>query len=562
MDPGDLTNLLKQLVERWENELVEFKNVGDNYSTSEIGKYYSAIANEANLHGLERGWFVFGVDNRSRRIVGSEYRTDPQRLQNLKHQISQGTEPSVTVREIHELQHPDGRVLLLEIPAAPRGMPIAWNGHYFARAGESLTALGLDKLDEIRHQSAEEDWTAQVVADASIEDLSDEAIQHARKAFTQKHANTVDEEVVRNWSNQVFLDRARVTINGQITRTALLLLGKSTSSHYLSPNPAQLTWRLETDEQAYEHIGPPFLLGTTVLFRKIRNVQIRILPDDALLPMEVSKYDQKVVLEALHNCIAHQDYRANGRVVVTEYADRLVFENAGPFFEGEPADYFERNKTPLRYRNTFLAHAMTELNMIDTMGFGISRMFRGQAKRYFPLPDYDLSPGQVRATIYGRVLDPAYSRMLIQKTDLPLEDILALDRIQKHQPVDAQKVRHLRKAGLIEGRKPNLHVSATVARASATKAEYIRTRAQDDAFYKKLITDYIEKFGSASRKEVDELLLGKLSEALNTDQKRDKISNLLSSLRRAGTIENKGSRKASEWVLSENVQEKTGGDAE
>ena len=83
-----------------------------------------------------------------------------------------------------------------------------------------------------------------------------------------------------------------------------------------------MTWKLVGQETAYEHFGPPFLLQTSQLYQRIRNIQLRLLPDDELLPHEVSKYDQKVVLEALHNCIAHQDYTRNGRVVVTELPDR------------------------------------------------------------------------------------------------------------------------------------------------------------------------------------------------------------------------------------------------
>ena len=145
--------------------------------------------------------------------------------------------------------------------------------------------------------------------------------------------------------------------------------------------------------------------------------------------------------------------------------------------------------------------------MIDTMGYGIYEMHRSQARRYFPMPDYDLSePEAVEMTIHGRVVDPAYSRMLMQKTKLPLTDILALNRVQKGLTLDNDMVKHLRRSGLIEGRKPHLPVSATVAKATASKADYIRTRAQDDVFYAKLVTDYLGKFGKASRKEIDGLL--------------------------------------------------------
>lgn len=531
--------------------MIEFKQAGKDYSTSDIGKYFSALANEANLGRLERAWLVFGVNNKTHTVASTDYRPEQDRLQSLKMQISENAEPSMTFRTIHELQHPDGRVVLFEIPAAPRGMPIAWKGHYYARAGESLTNLTLDKLDEMRQQTMAMDWSAQVV-DAGFEHLDEQAVQTARDSFARKYANRFPEQEVMDWPLSTFLDRAHLAQDGKLTRTAILLLGKPEAAYLLSPHPAQMTWKLEGEDRAYEHFGPPFLLNTSVLYQKIRNIQVRLLPDDALLAVEVAKYDQKVVLEALHNCIAHQDYSRSGRIVVTEWPDRLTFENEGNFFEGRPDDYIAGDKTPRRYRNPFLAQAMTELNMIDTMGYGIYEMHVGQARRYFPMPDYDLDEaGMVRMTLHGRIVDPAYSRLLMQNTDLPLVDILALDRVQKHLPVADEMVKHLRRAKLIEGRKPNLHVSATVARAAGSKAEYIRTRAQDDAFYAQLITDYLAKFGQATRQEIDELLMNKLSDVLDDNQKKKKISNLLSNMRRSERIKNVGSKKSSQWKLAE-----------
>ena len=190
--------------------------------------------------------------------------------------------------------------------------------------------------------------------------------------------------------------------------------------------------------------------------------------------------------------------------------------------------------------------------MIDTMGYGIRDMYVGQARRYFPMPDYDLSePGAVKLTLYGGVVDIAYSRLLIQKTNLPLADVLALDRVQKKLPIPDEAATRLRKAGLIEGRKPNYFVSAVIASATANKADYIRTRAQDDEFYAKLVMDYLEQFGQASRAEINTLLLDKLSEALGAEQKEKKIGNLLTKLRRAGRITNTGSRGQPLWRLAE-----------
>lgn len=552
MDEPALQRLLDELIATWENEVVEFKQAGNDYDTDKIGEYFSALSNEANLRGADRAWLVFGINNKTRGVVGSDYRPEPERLHGLKNQIAQSTEPSITFRDIHVLQHVQGRVVLFEIPPAPRGIPIAWKGHYFARAGESRTSLGLDKLDEIRQQTLLMDWSAQLVPGATLADLDDAAVGKARESFAKKYANRITLEEVMGWPLATFLDRARLTQGGQITRATLLLLGKAESAYRLSPHPAQLTWSLEGPERAYEHFGLPFLLNTTQLYQRIRNIQLRILPQDELLPVEVPKYDQKIVLEALHNCIAHQDYSRNGRVVVTEQPDRLIFANEGGFFEGQPDEYIEGTKIPRRYRNPFLAQAMAELNMIDTMGYGIRDMYAGQARRYFPMPDYDLNePSAVKMTLFGGVVDIAYSRLLIQKTNLPLADVLALDRVQKKLPIPDEAATRLRKGGLIEGRKPNYFVSAVVASATASKADYIRTRAQDDEFYAKLLTDYLEKFGQADRAEINKLLLDKLSDALDAGQKDKKVANLLTKLRRAGRINNDGSRGHPIWKLAE-----------
>lgn len=552
MEPSELKILLETLIATWENEVVEFKQAGSDYDTDKIGKYFSALSNEANLRGKEKAWLVFGVNNKSRRVCGSDYRPEPERLQSTKMQIAENAEPSITLRNIYELQHSMERVVLFEIPAAPRGIPIAWKGHYYARAGESLTHLGLDKLDEIRQQTQASDWSAQLVIGATTKDLDAEALEKARRFFAKKYANRFLSEEVEGWPLATFLDRAKLTRQGQITRTALLLLGKPESSHLLSPHPAQITWKLEGPERAYEHFSIPFLLTTTSLYQRIRNIQLRLLPQDQLLSIEVSKYDQKMVLEALHNCLVHQDYNRNARVVVIEQPDKLVFENEGNFYDGEPADYLEGKRVPRRYRNPFLAQAMAELNMIDTMGYGIHDMYRRQAQRFFPMPDYDLNEDSiVKLTIHGRVVDPAYTRMLIEKTDLAFTDVLALDRVQKKLPITDEMIKRLRRNGLIEGRKPNLHVSAIVAKATASKAEYIKTRTQDDDYYCKLIADYLNKFGRATREEINTLLMDKLSDALDVDQKSNKIGNLLTKLRRQRVIVNKGSNKKPSWEFAE-----------
>ena len=547
----ELLRLLDSLIANWENEVVEFKEAGAGYSLQAVGKYFSALSNEANLRGLDRAWLVLGVENKTHRVKECEFGKEPGRLdgpQGLKMQITEGTDPSIALVAIHELQHPDGRVLMLEVPAAPRGMPIAWHGHYYARSGESLVALDLAKLDAIRAQGTKTDWSAQVVEEATYDDLDEEALAYGRKRYAEKHAKTVTPEEVEAWSLATFLDKARLTRGGKITRAALLLVGKDLSSQKLSPYMAQLVWKLVGEEQANEIFRPPYLLATTQLYSRIRNVQVRMVVKGTLQQIEVPKYSDKTVLEALHNCIAHQDYMRNGRVIVTEYIDRLTLENCGSFFYGEPNDYIVSDTTPTEYRNRQLVEAMSELNMIDTMGYGIHRMYLDQAKRYMPLHDYECKPASVKVTIYGRIVNQDYSSLLVKNPNLPFDWIVLLDRVQKGQKVSAEAIAGLRKAGLIEGRIPHLHISAKVAAEMGKETEYMKKRQRTGEQYRRIFIDFLQKFPGITRKKINDFMLEEIRGDLTEKQKLSKISNLMTVMRRKGEIKNQGTDKNPHWI--------------
>lgn len=270
--------LLESLIRNWEDETIEFKEASNDFDTDKIGRYVSALSNEANLSDEQSAWLVFGVRNKTREVVGTGYRTDPDRLDGLKRQINDGTDPSMTFRSIRVVDHANGRVVMFEIPAAPKGMPIAWKGHWYARAGENLTNLSIGKLDAIRGQGHLLDWTAQIVEDAEVSDLSQEAMAVARRAFAEKNSSRIPTETIEGWSDEQFLKHVGLMTKRGITRACMLLLGKPESAYLLSPLMAELTWKLVGQETAYEHFTTPFILATTQLYSRIRNIKIRLLP--------------------------------------------------------------------------------------------------------------------------------------------------------------------------------------------------------------------------------------------------------------------------------------------
>ncbi len=532
-----------------ETEWLEFKEAKKNLDFRELGRYFSALSNEANLKSQPCGWLVFGVFNKDRSICGSRFRENPADLDSLKHEMAQQT-GGVTFLDIHAIEHPEGRVVMFQIPPAPAGIPVSFQGHWYGRDGESLVALSLQELETIRGQTRSEDWSADECSQATIHDLDPEAIKAARRNFRDKNATKPFAHDMVDWPDEVFLDRAKLTRHGRITRAAVLLLGRAEAAHVLSPAVAQITWRLEGEERAYEHFGPPFLLTTSEVYSRIRNTIQKIDVPGRLVPYEIPKYDKWVILESLHNAIAHQDYPAQSRIIVTETPDALRVESSGCFFEGRISDYSLAQKTPSRYRNRFLVDAMVNVNMIDSMGYGIHRMFLEQRKRFFPLPDFDLSnPDKVVVTIHGKVIDPNYTMLLTRKHNLPLDRVILLDRIQKRAAISKEDAALLRREGLIEGRYPTLFIAGHLATASGDKAQYIRNRAFDDAHYKQMIVKYLETYGQATRAEIDSLVLDKLSDALDERQKQNKVRNLLQTMAKEKIVQNRGSRRNPTWVL-------------
>ena len=531
--------LIKLLKLSTENEVVEFKEAKTQYNKDNLGEYFSALSNEANLKGQPNAWIIFGIKN-NKSIVGTIISDD--QLNDYKNEMAQHTSPRISFEETERIDIDGKNVILCKIPAAPQGQPVSWKGHYYGRDGESLGALHDNERDRIRIQNAALDWSAQVISEATIDDLSKEAIDFARKQYIEK--NKSKESEIQLWDDATFLNKARVAINGKITRTAILLLGKSESDHYLNPAQAKISWILKDKdnvEKDYEHFSCPFILSVNQVQKKIRNLKYRYIKDGTLFPEEAEQYDPYIIRESLNNCIAHQDYSLNGKINVVEREDGiLVFSNAGAFIPESVEQVIEADAPESRYRNPFLSNAMVNLNLIDTIGSGIKRMYNIQRNKFFPLPDYDLGKLSVKVTIIGKILDTKYAVKLAQMPNLSLHEIILLDKVSKSKSMTEFEIKEMKDKQLIEGRKPNFHISAEVAIATGEKSDYLKQRGIDDGYCQKMILKYLEKFGEGKREDFESLLLDKLPDVLDIIQKRNKIKNNLQTLRKQGKIDIKG----------------------
>lgn len=557
MNSGELVLLLDRLLSRAdEHEWVEWKH--NNEEPHMIGEYISALSNAAALDGEPFGYMIWGVDDKTGAIVGTGF--DPKKAkgqgaQPLMLWLHQYLRPKLDFR-FESLQYQNETIVVLLIPSAI-GQPTSFHEIEYIRLDSAKVKLR-DHPDKSRRLwamlSTRVDWSAELVSSASIDDLDEAAIAEGKEQYAKKNPRLIDE--IKRWDVSAFLSKLKLTKGNKLTRAAILLFGKDESAQHL-PHRPEISWILKDQEGTaldYHHFRLPFILAPDALFARIRNLTVRYLRPGTLFHTEVPQYDSWVIKEALHNCIAHQDYDLGGRVNVIEKPDELIFSNIGDFLPDSVESLLVEDLSPERYRNHCLAQAMVSLKMIDTIGSGIRRMYTEQRKRFFPMPDYliDHEKQRVEVRIPGRILDEKYTFALMQQPELMLWDVFLLDKVQKRQPITLDEAKGLRRQNLIEGRAPNYFVSSKVAKAIGEQAQYTRNKGLEKSFYREMIVQHLRHFERASRKDLEQILIDKLPDGLTKAQKENKIKNLLAEMSKDKLITSDGIRGPSAvWKLIE-----------
>lgn len=563
MNAGELTLLLDRLLtDTDEHEWVEYKHNNDRPET--IGQYISALANAAALDGEPFGYMLWGIEDKTRAVVGTTF--DPSTAkgegsQPLMLWLSQYLRPKLDFR-FEQLQYRGQPVVVLRIPAT-FGQPSSFHEVEYIRLHSSRVKLAAHADKEARlwaRLQVRGDWSAELVAATTLDDLDPQALELGKVRYAEKNPHLADE--VARWDAQAFLSKLKLSRGGCLTRAAVLLFGKDEAAQYLPLQP-QISWVLKDKDGAaldYHHYGLPLLMVPDALFARVRNLTVRYLRPGTLFPTEVPQYDSWVVREALHNCIAHQDYALGGRVNVVEKPDELVFSNIGSFLPGKVEALLLEDRSPEQYRNPCLVQAMVSLKLIDTIGSGIRRMYTEQRNRFFPLPDYliDADKQRVEVRIPGRILDEKYTYALIQQPDLSLLDVVLLDKVQKRNPISSDEAKSLRNKKLIEGRSPNYFVSAAVAKAIGKEAQHTLNKGLGKDFYQGWVLKHLRTFGPCKRAELEQVLLNQLPDVLTLEQKRTKVKNLLAEMSRKALVTADGKRgPAAMWRLLGDELDKT-----
>ena len=515
-------------------EMKSLKNCFNGKEGDDVISYVAAISS------MNGGHLVIGVKDHSLDIVGTDtYNYDRQAAtMRLVRECSNLPAEGLKIEE-YVTSDTDKKVWVINIPKHMPRLPVYAHKKLWQRIEDNLVEMTLSRREKILTEPlAIDDWSAQIIPDATMDDLDPRAIAVAREKFKELFNGSRDTEI-DSWTDEVFLNKAKLTKKSAITRTTIILLGKSESDHFLNPSICKIRWFLRDDvdnNKDFRVFTIPMILAIEEIGSLIRNTTYTYTISGSMFPESMSRYDAFTLREPLNNAIAHQDYSKGCHIDVIEYEDdRLSFKNAGQFIP-ESVEAVVTNDFPeSHYRNPALVEAMRNVKMVETEGGGIKKLFMQQRRRFFPMPEYDIKGDHVICTIEGRVLDENFANILVSNSSLSLADILLLDYVQKGSLISRDEANYLRKKGFVEGRYPNLFLSSKVVSPThhvGLKTSYIKNKSFDDDYFKKLIVEYIKEFGKAERRDINDLINNKLPEYLTDRQRYDKITTLLSALKR------------------------------
>ena len=517
-------------------EWKEFKNLKNSFCGDEKNDVISYVSAIANMDG---GDLVIGVHDKTLEIVGTDtYNYDKQKaiLRLTERCVNLSTEDLYIDEFITDDTNP--KVWLIHIPKHLPKRPVFAHNKAWQRIEDSLVEMTTERMSTILDEPifSETDWSAQIVSDATIDDLDEVAIAKARMMFKKVHSR-IPEAEVNAWTVETFLSKCGIMKNGGITRAAIILLGKYESAFKLRPAVVQVTWTRRDEKQDvvdYEHFTVPFILTVDEILSKIENLTMREMPGGTLFPDTMKQYDDYTIREALHNCIAHQDYTMQQRINFVENPTYLYYSNAGSFIPGTLENALTNEEPQAYFRNECLCRAMVDFNMIDTVSRGIKKMFNEQWRRHFPMPDYEIDAKnrKVSVRIYGNEINKQYTNLLKTNDSLTLWDCISLDAVQKGRTIHEDVAQNLLNRGLIEGEAPNYTISLGIAKATNQLQGYTKQKGLDKEKMKQMILQYLKNAGTdgAKRDSIYEYIKDVMPQVKTHEQQLRLLGDILSAL--------------------------------
>ncbi len=394
--------ILREQIAEWltakENEHLEFKEARERYDFEKLVKYCVALANERG------GKMILGVsDQRPRKIVGTNAFSE---LERTKAGLIERLHLRITADEI---KHPQGRIIVFDIPSRPIGMPIHYKGAYWMRGGEELVPMTPDLLKKIFEESGP-DFSSEICSQVNLEDLSGEGMERFRTMWQKRSGNVG----LQGLSHTQLLEDAELIIDGDITYAALILFGtRKALGRALAQ--AEIVFEYRSSEasipyQQRKEFREGFFLIHDILWETINLRNDIYNYQDGLFRQDIPTFNESVIREAILNAVSHRDYRLPGSVFIRQYPSRMEIVSPGGFPPGITIENILWRQSP---KNRRIAEVFAKCGLVERSGQGANRMFEECIKESKPVPDFnDTDDYQVSLTLRGDVQDPLFLQFL------------------------------------------------------------------------------------------------------------------------------------------------------
>lgn len=528
---------LERIIHDGEGENSEFKD-RSSFSDSELFDYCAALANEGG------GWLVFGVDDKTRKIVGTEIYEGTAQKYPIK--ILDAIGIRVRVREVN---HGNGRVVVFHVPSRSKGIPVQSAGDYRypMRAGSSLTEMDPATLKAIFRED-DYDFSAKTAHGFSLPDIDATAIKNLKALWSKKERKDYS-----TWPNEKVLRALGLMDDKGLTHAALILLGKEEKLKALLPFCEVIfEWRQDPQkipyDSRYEWKGP-FLSSFEDIWKKINERNLRIPFQEGLIQREVLAFNERAVRESVLNAIAHRDYTiTSGSIFIKASGDDFLVVSPGSFLPGiTPENVVKRQA----WRNRLIAEVLQRLGLVERSGQGMDEIFETTIREGKGLPDLSESDErQVSLRIPARVKDRNFI-LFLEKVANQKQIHFSFDELY-----ELEVLREKKSVARIEfaGKFLDLGVVEKIGRTSGTKfilshlyyayeekpGLYTKIRGLKREHKKELILDHIRREGKGMKRDFADAF---------PDLSRKDISNLLQELRQDGKIRYRGSKQGGYWAL-------------
>lgn len=533
-----MTGLLQRLsvwMKAPEDEHLEFKEARKQFGLEDLIRYCCAMANEQGGH------IIMGVtDRRPRKVVGSAAFQD---LQRTKLTLVETLRLRV---EVLEIPHPDGRVLVFEVPGRPMGLPIQHRGAYWMRSGESVVPMTPDQLKRI-FDEAQPDFSAKICPRLGFNDLDPAAIQ----VFRSRWAKRSGRDDLLELSAEQLLEDANLMLGEGVTYAALVLLGTGEALvRHLAH--AEVIFEYRADESSIEYqqrkeYRQGFLLYHDDLWLTINARNEVFSYREGLFRRDILAFEEEAVREAILNAVSHRDYRFQGSTFVRQTRARIEIDSPGGFPPGVTAENILFKQSP---RNRRLAEALARCGLVERSGQGADRMFATAIRGGKLPPDFSGSDeNQVGVVLHGTVQDEAFIAFLDRLAEekqrtFRVRDLFVLDAVHRGRPVPEalrDHVSDLLAIGALErvGRQ-NLVLAKRFYVLKGQPGEYTRRRGLDRETRKELLAQHVQGSGESGTpfEELAQVLPG---------SSRNELKVLLRELRAGGRIHTRGTRRTARW---------------